>query len=106
MAKRKSILSRVKLVYRHSPLLLKCAVLATIVLSTAALTTLRLGIDQYQEQTAQVRAQAAQLEQENQKLDNQLQQKDTVEGVKSIATEQLGLVDPGCIMFQVEENQE
>ena len=105
MAKKKSLLSRIRLVYRHSPLLLKCAVLVTIVLSTAALTILRVGINQYQDQTAWSRAQAAQLEQENQQLEENIQQLGTVESVKRIAQEELGLVDPGTVFYNI-TNQE
>lgn len=101
MAKKKSLLSRIRLVYRHSPLLLKCAVLVTIVLSTVALTTLRIGISQYQQQTAQARAQAAQLEQENRQLEENIQQLGTVESVRRIAREELGLVDPGTVFYNI-----
>lgn len=101
MAKKKSLLSRIRLVYRHSPLLLKCALLVTIVLSTVALTSLRISIGQYQEQTAMTRAQAAQLEQENRRLEKNIQQLGTVESVKQIAMEELGLVDPGTVFYHV-----
>ena len=101
MAKKKGLLSRVRLVYRHSPLLLKCAVLVTIVLSTAALTILRVGISQYQDQTDLFRAQAAQLQQENSCLEESIQQLGTVEGVKRIAKEELGLVDPGTVFYNI-----
>ncbi len=106
MAKKKNILSRIKLVYRHSPLLLKCAVLATIVLSTVALVALRLEISQYQQQTDLYRAQAAQLEQENRQLEEDIRQKDTVEGVKDIATKELGYVDEDTVFFEIVENQD
>lgn len=105
MTKKKNLFSRVKLVYRHSPLLLKCAVLATIVLSTVALTTLRLNITQYQSQTQLLREQAAQVEQENRQLQEDLALLDTVEGVKRVATSQLGLVDPDTVFYSVGENQ-
>ena len=101
MAKKKSILSRIRLVYRHSPLLLKCAVLVTIILSTVALTVLRSGISQYQAKTDMIRQQAAQLEQENRKLEENIQHLDTVEGVKRIAKEELGLVDPDTVFYNV-----
>ena len=101
MAKKKNLLSRIRLVYRHSPLLLKCAVLVTIVFSTVALTVLRMGISQYQVQTDLTRAQAAQLEQENGKLKNVINQLGTVEGVKHIAREELGLIDPGTVFYDI-----
>ena len=101
MAKAKSMLSRIRLVYRHSPLLLKCAVLVTIVLSTVALTTLRIGISQYQDQTALARAEAAQLEQENRQLEENIQQLGTVDSVRRIAQEELGLVDPNTRFYNI-----
>lgn len=101
MAKKKSLLSRIRLVYRHSPLLLKCAVLVTIILSTVALTTLRIGISQYQEQTTQARAQAARLEQENRQLAENIQQLGTVDSVRRIAQEELGLVDPNTRFYNI-----
>ena len=101
MAKKKSLLNRIRLVYRHSPLLLKCAVLVTIVLSVAALTILRTGISQYQSQTDLYRQQAAQLEQENKLLVEQTQQLGTVESAKRIAKEELGLVDPDTVFYDI-----
>lgn len=101
MAKKKNLLSRIRLVHRHSPLLLKCAVLVTIVLSTVALTTLRVGINQYQNQTAQYRAEAAQMEQENRKLEENIRQLGTVDSVRRIAKEELGLVDPGTVFYTI-----
>ena len=99
MKKLRKFLSRIRLVYRRSSTLTKCVVLATIVLSTAALTTLRLGIDQYQAQTDQVRAQAAQLEQENRKLTAYIAELGTEKSIKRIANLELGLVDPDSQFF-------
>lgn len=101
MAKKKSLFSRIRLVHRHSPLLLKCAVLVTIVLSTVALTTLRAGVCQYQEQTALARAEAAALERENRQLEENIQQLGTVDSVRRIAKEELGLVDPGTVFYHI-----
>lgn len=104
--KKKSFFSRFRIVYRHSPILLKCAVLMTIVLSVAALTVLRIGINQYQDRTDVLRVQAAHLEQENQKVDTMTQQRDTVEGIKTIAAEKLDMVDKGTEFYQVVTNQD
>lgn len=106
MAKKNSFFSRFRLVYRRSPLLLKCVVLATILFSIAALTVIRMDIQQWQAQTNSNRVYAAQLEEENAQLETQLQQKDTVDGIKQIAEDKLDLVDPDTVFFDVVTNQD
>ena len=106
MAKRSRFFSRFRIVYRHSPLLLKCAVLATIIVSIAALTLIRINIQQVNAQSSTLRSQAAQTARDNQKLDQLIQNKDTVEGSKNIATEKLGLVDANTVYFQAVTNQD
>ena len=106
MAKKKSFFSRFRLVYRHSPILLKCAVLVTIVFSIAALTVLRIGITNRNDRIDALRVQAAQLEQENKKLDQMTQQKDTVDGIKAIAQEKLDMVDGDTVFYDVVTNQD
>ena len=106
MARKKNIFSRIRIVYRHSPLMLKCVLLAAIVFSTVALIALRMGIGEYRAQTDKLRDQAAQVELENQELEEDIQNKDSVEGIKDIAEEELGLVDPDTVIFDVvEDNQ-
>ncbi len=106
MAKRKSFFDRFRLVYRRSPLILKCVVLATIVFSIAALTVIRMDISQWQERADANRVYAAQLEQENERLTTMIQQRDTVDGIKAIAEEELGLVEPDTVFFSVTTNQD
>ena len=102
MANRNSFFGRFRIVIRRSPLLLKCAVLVTIVLSTVALTTLRIGISQYQEQTALARAEAAQLEQENSQLEQDIDSLGSLDSLQQIAKDELGLVDPDTVVLQPE----
>ncbi len=99
MAKRKNPFSRIRLVYRRSSPLLKCVVLAAIVLATAALLTLHFSIQQEKGKTDQLRAQAAQLEQENRELSRNIAQIGTVQSIKRIAKEELDLVDPETEIF-------
>ena len=99
MFKKANLFSRIRLVYRRSSLLLKCVVLVTIVLSTVALVALRLSIMDAQKQAAQLRAQAAALEQENDLLEKHIAELGTVGSVKRIASQELGLVDPDSIIF-------
>ncbi len=99
MAQKKKPLQRIRLVYRRSSPLLKCAVLAAIVLSTAALLTLHFSIRSTRQQASDLRIQAAQLEQENLELSQQIAQAGTVQAIKQIATAELGLVDPDAEFF-------
>ena len=101
MTNRKNPFSRIRLVYRRSSPLLKCVVLAAIVLATAALLTIHFSIRQTRQQTDALRAQAARLEQENRELEENLQQLGTVESVKRIAQEELGLVDPDTVFYSI-----
>lgn len=89
----------IRLVYRRSSTLLKCVVLATIVLSIAALTVLRISIQTTTDQQADLQQQAAQLELENRLLTQRIAELGTVESVKRIATLELGLVDPNSQFF-------
>ena len=100
MAKRKNLLGRIRLVYGRTSPLLKCVVLATIVLSTAALLILRSSIRELKQNTDRLRAEAAQLEQQNQKLEKSIAELGTIQSIKRIAGEELGLVDPDSVFFE------
>ena len=91
----------VKFVYRHSPLLLKCAVLATVVLSAAALTVLTAEINRTEAYRDAKRKEAAQLEQENKEQADLNSNKDTVQGIKDIAEKELGYVDGDTTYYEV-----
>ena len=99
MANRKNPFRRIRLVYRRSSTLLKCAVLAVIVLSTAALLTIHFTIGQTRQETEALRQQAARLEQENRQLTEAIAEVGTVQSIKRIAMEELGLVDPDSRFF-------
>lgn len=104
MANRFNPFSRIRLVYRRSSLLLKCVVLVALILSTAALLTIRYSIRSSQQELEQLRNQAARLEQENQQLDQQTSELGTVDSIKQIAQEELDLVDPDAIIFHTVDN--
>lgn len=103
MTRRRNPLSRIRLVYRRSRLLTKAVVLAAIVLSTAALLTLRFAIQDAREQTEAYRVQAAELEQENDCLEQYIEELGSVQSVERIARQELGLVDPDTVVFIPEE---
>ena len=96
---RKNPFSHIRLVYRHSSILVKSVVLAALALSILALVVLRISIQSNQGQQADLQQQAALLEQENRALTKQIAELGTVESVKRIATLQLGLVDPDSQFF-------
>lgn len=99
MDKSKNPFSRIRLVYRRSSPLLKCVVLATIVLSTAALITLNISIREVQARTEALRARAAELEWSNEQLQEYIDELGTVKSIIRIAGEKLGLVDPDTTFF-------
>lgn len=99
MATGKNKRSRIRLVYRRSSPLLKCVVMAAIVLSTVTILTLRSSILELRGNTEELRQEAAGLEQENQDLQKNIAELGTVQSIKRIAREKLGLVDPDSIFF-------
>ena len=102
MAKIPNPFSRVKIEFRHSRPLTKIVVCSAIVLSMAALITLRLAQDHIQAQTDEMRSQAAYLENENAMLDDRIENLDSVQGVEQIAKEDLGLVYPDTVIVDPE----
>lgn len=99
MSNRNNLFSRIRLVYRRSSPLLKCAVLAAIVLATAAILTIHLFIQKNQQTLQHLLNQAARVEQENQIISQQIDEIGTVQSIKRIASEELGLVDPEAEFF-------
>ena len=99
MDAKKKPFRRIRLIYRRSSTLVKCVVLAAIVLSTVALIALRITIQTERSRQEQLRLEQAQLELENRTLTKSIAELGTVESVKRIATLELGLVDPDSQFF-------
>jgi len=99
MANKRKPFGRIRLVYRRSSPLIKCVVLLTIVICTVALLTLRASIQDAREQTEQLRLQAVALEEENRKLTQYIAEAGTVQSIRRIAIEELGLADPDSEFF-------
>lgn len=89
----------VQIVFRKGKVLTKVVVMVTIVLSMAALITLRLSQDRVLEQTDQMRQEAAALEYENAQLTEKIDSANTVQGVEQIAQDELELVSPDTILI-------
>ena len=102
MAQMKNPFSNIKLVYRRSRTLTKIVVLAAVVLSIAALLTLGSAISANQESAEAYRKQAMELEQENSRLEQYIEELGTIQGVVRIALEKLGLMEPDSIVIQPE----
>lgn len=103
MATKPNPLYRIRLVYRRSSTLLKCVVLSAIVLCTAALLILRSTILETKEKEAELKSEAAALEQENEDISQDISQIGTIESIKKLAGKLLGLVDPDTVIFLPEE---
>jgi len=99
MAEKTNPLSAVTLKYRRSSTLTKIVVLTAIVLSIAALGTLRLVHIGIQNEIQDLKKEAADFEHANSELDQKIQDPDSVQSVKDIAKEELGLVDPDTILI-------
>lgn len=103
MAAKRNPLHRIRLVYRRSSTLLKCVVLSAIVICIVALLILRGAILDAKEREAELRNEAASLEQENEDISKDISQIGTIESIKKLAGKLLGLVDPDTVIFLPEE---
>ena len=102
MAANQNPLSRIRLVYRRSPTILKCVLLGMLLVCTLALTVLRISLQDTKAKTEDLREQAVALEQENLELERSISQLGTVQSVTELAGKLLGLVDPDTVIFQPE----
>lgn len=93
---------KIRVVFRRGSLALKIAVLAVVVLSIAALLLVWLYKQDAQREYEKLRDQAIELEQENSRLQQAIDQLGTIGGIAYIAKEQLGLVDPDTIIIEPE----
>lgn len=98
MNKRINPLSKFKLVYKPGKSLTKIALLAVIVLSTVTLIALHAAIDRSEAKEDAMRGEAAALEQQNKELADRIEAGPDVE---QIAGEELGLVDPDNVIFDI-----
>lgn len=90
----------VRVVFRRSSTTLKIFLIAALLISTVTLLTLRGMLLAERQKAEQLRQQAIALEQENDKLTRRSAMLGSVESVKELATELLGLVDPDTVIFE------
>ena len=92
--------SRIRLIYKRSSTLAKVLVLSAVLLSTVTLLSLRSLILEAEAQNAAVLSQAAQMEQENAKLEQNIDSLGTLDSVIQIAKDKLGLEDPDTVILE------
>lgn len=84
---------------QRSQVLVKLAVLLVILFSTAALITTSIYIAHLTQAYEDLQQQAMELEQANKELQDYIDNKGTDEGVKDVATGELGMVDPDTVIY-------
>ena len=102
MEERTNPLSRFQVEYRRSSPAVKIVVIVSIVFSILAVMAVSWARVSVENRTEELRAEAARLEHENQDLQYRIEILGSVESVRQIAEEELGLVDPGAIMIETE----
>lgn len=96
-------LKRIRIKYRRSSTLTKTVVMSAIVLSMTALLILHITADATRQKTDDLTDQAAQLEQENEQLEENIDGLGSADSVEQIAKDELGLVDPDTVVIQPEQ---
>ena len=103
MANLRLWLGQFKLEYRPGKLATKIVVICAIVLCMATLLTLRFISEDLNAQTQELRSQAAELERENEELQEKIAALGSVESDERIAQEELGLAYPDTVIIQPEQ---
>lgn len=99
MAKKEKPRRRVRLLFQRSSLVTKCVVLATLVITTAALLTLTVSIRNHRSQEEADRQKAAELEHKNSVLEQGIKEAGSVEGDKNYAENELDFVDGQAVIL-------
>ena len=99
MANFKKMISKVRFVRRRSGKWTIIAIIIAIVLSMGALTALHLSMSQLKNRTEDLRDKAAQLEAENEDLQEDIEQVDSILGIVEIAEKELGLAQPDAVFY-------
>ena len=79
--------------------MVKLAVLLVIIISTATLLITYVYISKLRDTNKDLQQQAMELEEDNNNLQDYIDHKDTDEGVKDVATGELGMVDPDTVIY-------
>lgn len=98
----RELMRQVKLVNKPSSRMTKIAVGTAVALSVVALLVLHSAALDAQAKADAWREKAQQLEQENERLQSQIESLGSLESIEQIAKDELGLVDPDTIVIQPE----
>ena len=99
MANLREMINRVQFVRRRSGKWTIIVIIIAIVLSMGALTALHLSMNELKNRTEDLRDKAANLAADNQELDENIAQVDSIQGIVQVAEDELGLVQPGAVFF-------
>ena len=91
-----------KVKLRSAPVKLKAVLIVLIVLSTAALVALRWVHNGIQAETLRKTEQAAAMEGENADLQEKIDSIGSVQSIRQIAQDELGLADPDTVLIHPE----
>ena len=96
----KEFLSRIKLVRRRTPNLLKVILTVVIVLCMFVLISLKVSVNQMNQRIQQLQEDATQIGHANSDLEEKIDALGSIQSVIDIAREELGLVEPGSIVYE------
>lgn len=102
MSQLQNFIRRTRLVFVRSSRLTKILILSAMVFSLVALAILRTAISMGSNHLDSLRHQAAQLEQENSQLEQDIDSLGSLDSLQQIAKDELGLVDPDTVVLQPE----
>ena len=100
MTNREKRIGNIRLVFQRSRTLTKVVVLVALVLSMAALLVMGIARKDAQTKLEGLQDQAQQLELENNRLEQYLDEQGSVQSIQRIANDELGLVDPDTVIIQ------
>lgn len=98
----KQMIKNIRLVRARSSKLTKTAICLAIVLSTVALLALHAATLHAKAQAEALKDQAQQLQQDNDRLESNIDGLGSLEGAGQIAKEELGMVDPDTVIIKPE----
>lgn len=103
MSQLQNFISHVRLVFVRSSKLTRILILSAMTFSILALMVLHTAMGIGNNHLEALRHQAAQLEQENSQLEQDIDSLGSLDSIQQIAKDELGLVDPDTIILQPED---
>ncbi len=100
MARNKQRTTKIQIVLFRGNRKVQTALLAVIVLTAVALASLALVERQMERKTEDYRAQSAQVQYENEVLDQSIQELGSAKSVERIAREELGMVSADTVLIE------